>query len=388
MQAKLLLEDGTIFEGKAFGAVGESVGEVVFNTGMTGYQELLSNPSYCGQIVVMTYPLIGNYGIIRDDFESIRPFIHGIVVRRHEEMPSNWRVQSTLDDLLNEYGIPGISDIDTRMLTRKIRQHGSMKGLLSTSGHSIADLQEMLKAGQLSTNQVARVSSNTSYITPGNKERIVVVDYGLKHGIIRELSERGCEVVVVPYHTSATQIRKLAPDGIVLSNGPGDPKQVPEAIQTIQELIGQIPMFGIGLGHQLFALASGAESEKMMFGHRGNYPVKDVRSARCYNTSQSHGYTIKEDSISGTELEVTHVNSNDGTIEGLRHKKQPAFSVQFHPEAAPGPYDTTYLFDEFLELIRTIKDEHPEKPRQSQMLAAWENKTTQAAKGEHQHAQK
>lgn len=386
MQAKLLLEDGTVFEGKAFGAVGDSVGEVVFNTGMTGYQELLSNPSYCGQIVTMTYPLIGNYGIIRDDFESIRPFIHGIVVKRHELMPSNWRARYTLDDVLKEYGIPGISDIDTRMLTRKIRQHGAMKGLLSTSGHSIAELQEMLNASQLITDQVARVSSETAYIAPGNKERIVLVDYGVKHGIIRQLSERGCEVVVVPYDTTAEQIRKLAPDGIVLSNGPGDPKQVPGALHVIQELLGQTPMFAIGLGHQLFALACGADSEKMKFGHRGNYPVKDVRSGRSYNTSQSHGYTIKEDSISGTELEVTHINNNDGTIEGLRHKKQLAFSVQYHPEAAPGPYDTTYLFDEFLEMIRTSQADHPEMPRQSQMLAAWEKKTLQAAKGEHQHA--
>lgn len=390
MQAKLLLEDGTLFVGKSFGAEGNSVGEVVFNTGITGYQEVLSDPSYCGQIVTMTYPLIGNYGITRDDFESIRPYIHGFVVRQHEESPSNWRSQLTLDHLLKEYGVLGISDIDTRMLTRKIRQHGVMKGLLTTEDCSVEELKQMLNAGQLLTDQVARVSTKNVYSAPGTKERIVLVDYGAKSGIVRDLTKRGCDVIVVPQDSTADQIRRLTPDGILLSNGPGDPKDVPHAVTMIKELLGEIPLFGICLGHQLFALAGGADTEKLKFGHRGgNHPVKDLQSGRCYITSQNHGYTVKEDSIAGTELEVTHINNNDKTIEGLRHKKHAAFSVQYHPEAAPGPFDSTYLFDDFIAMIRDFKQQNPEAPRQSQMLAAWQEKhKTQSAKGELHYAQK
>jgi carbamoyl-phosphate synthase small subunit len=390
MQAKLLLEDGTLFVGKSFGAEGNSVGEVVFNTGITGYQEVLSDPSYCGQIVTMTYPLIGNYGITRDDFESIRPFIHGFVVRQHEESPSNWRSQLTLEYLLKEYGILGISDIDTRMLTRIIRQHGVMKGLLTTEDCSVEELKQMMNAGQLITDQVARVSTKSTFSAPGIKERIVLVDYGAKSGIVRDLSKRGCDVVVVPHDSTAEQIRRLSPDGILLSNGPGDPKDVPQAVTMIRELLGEIPLFGICLGHQLFALAGGADTEKLKFGHRGgNHPVKDLQSGRCYITSQNHGYTVKEDSIEGTELEVTHINNNDKTIEGLRHKKHAAFSVQYHPEAAPGPFDSTYLFDDFIAMIRDFKKQNPEAPRQSQMLAAWQDKNkSQSAKGELHYAQK
>ncbi|MBE9912730.1 glutamine-hydrolyzing carbamoyl-phosphate synthase small subunit [Paenibacillus donghaensis] len=371
MQARLLLEDGTLFTGSAFGAEGERTGEVVFNTGITGYQEVLSDPSYCGQIVTMTYPLIGNYGITRDDFESAAPYVHGFVVRRHETVPSNWRAEYSVDNLLKEYGIVGISGIDTRMLTRMIRQHGTMRGILTTSAASVEELRERLAGSPVLTNQVATVSTPHVYSSPGSKERIVLVDYGAKTGILRELTARGCDVVVVPHDTTADEIRRLNPDGIQLSNGPGDPKDVPHAIDTIRELLGEYPIFGICLGHQLFALACGADTEKLKFGHRGgNHPVKDLRTNRCYITSQNHGYTVNEQSIAGTELEVTHINNNDKTIEGLKHKTYPAFTVQYHPEAAPGPYDNSYLFDQFLDMIREHKKQHPANPRQAELAAA------------------
>ncbi|WP_322905114.1 glutamine-hydrolyzing carbamoyl-phosphate synthase small subunit [Paenibacillus campi] len=371
MQAKLLLEDGTLFTGRSFGAEGETTGEVVFNTGITGYQEVLSDPSYCGQIVTMTYPLIGNYGINRDDFESVRPYINGFVVRRHEPVPSNWRAQYSIDELLREYGIIGISDIDTRMLTRRIRHQGTMRGILTTAALAPEELMERLQASAAASDQVSRTTTQHMYSSPGAKERIVLIDYGAKSGIVRELTQRGCDVVVVPQDTTAEQIRRLHPDGIQLSNGPGDPKDVPAAAKVIAELLGEYPIFGICLGHQLFALACGADTEKLKFGHRGgNHPVKDLSTGRCYITSQNHGYTVKEQSIQGTELEVTHINNNDKTIEGLKHSKYPAFSVQYHPEAAPGPFDNSYLFDQFLAMIREHKQNQPQTTRQTEMFAA------------------
>lgn len=370
MQAKLLLEDGTLFTGTSFGSDRESVGEVVFNTGITGYQEVLSDPSYCGQIVTMTYPLIGNYGITRDDFESIRPYVHGFVVRRHEEIPSNWRAEYSVDRLLKEYDIPGISGIDTRMLTRKLRHFGTMKGILATGNKSIEELQEMLQATPLLRDQVARTSTQQVFSSPGSRERIVLVDFGAKSGILRELTQRGCDVVVVPHTTTADEIRALRPDGIQLSNGPGDPKDVPHAIEMLKEVLGEIPVFGICLGHQLFALACGADTGRLKFGHRGgNHPVKELSTGRCFITSQNHGYTVVEESVANTELEVTHINNNDKTIEGLRHKQYPAFSVQYHPEAAPGPHDSSYLFDQFIEMIREHKRNTPKIPRQAELVA-------------------
>lgn len=380
-QARLLLQDGTLFTGQGFGAEGKSVGEVVFNTGITGYQEVMSDPSYCGQIVTMTFPLIGNYGISRDDFESISPHIHGFVVRRHETVPSNWRAQYTVDQLLKEYGIIGISDIDTRMLTRILRNHGTMKGILTTGNERIEELQERLGSTPLLRNQVELTSTKSVFSSPGEKERIVLVDYGAKSGILRELTKRGCDVIVVPQNTTADDIRRLHPDGIQLSNGPGDPKDVPHAVETIRQLLGEYPIFGICLGHQLFALACGADTDKLKFGHRGgNHPVKELESGRCFITSQNHGYTVKEDTISGTELEVTHINNNDKTIEGLKHKRFPAFSVQYHPEAAPGPYDSSYLFDRFLELIRNNKIANPVRSRQAHL--------SETLRGELQYAHK
>ncbi|NGQ93769.1 glutamine-hydrolyzing carbamoyl-phosphate synthase small subunit [Brevibacillus sp. SYP-B805] len=358
MRARLILEDGTECVGTAFGAVTETLGEVVFNTGLTGYQEVLSDPSYCGQIVTMTYPLIGNYGINRDDFEAVRPFIHGFVVREHCDTPSNWRSASTLDELLKAYGIPGIAGVDTRMLTRKIRHYGTMKGMITTSEAPLHELVASLQEASLMTDQVSRVSTKSVFSCPGSGHRVVLVDFGAKHGILRELTKRGCDVVVVPYNVTAEEIRRIQPDGILLSNGPGDPKDVPQAIQTIREILGQYPLFGICLGHQLFALASGADTEKLKFGHRGgNHPVKELATGRTYITSQNHGYAVTEASIKGTSLEITHVALNDGTIEGLRDASKQAFSVQYHPEAAPGPYDSGYLFDQFMAMIASAKEE-------------------------------
>lgn len=389
MQARLLLEDGTLFAGKAFGSEGHTVGEVVFNTGITGYQEVLSDPSYCGQIVTMTYPLIGNYGIARDDFESVRPFIHGFVVRQHEMVPSNWRAEYSIDSLLKEYGIVGISEIDTRMLTRIIRHHGVMKGVLTTSSQSVAELQEQLGIASDITDQVSRVSTKSVFNLPGYQERIVLVDFGSKSGILRELMKRGCDVVVVPYDTTADQIRRLAPDGILLSNGPGDPKDVAPAVKMIAELLGEYPIFGICLGHQLFALACGADTTKLKFGHRGgNHPVKDLLSNRCYITSQNHGYTVTQESIASTDLMITHINNNDGTIEGLKHTKHAAFSVQYHPEAAPGPFDSSYLFEDFLTMVHAFKQDHPQEPRQAQMVAARQSRNASVLKGDLQYAKK
>ncbi|MBO8171116.1 MAG: glutamine-hydrolyzing carbamoyl-phosphate synthase small subunit [Bacillaceae bacterium] len=355
-QARLILENGVVFRGTAFGHETDSTGEVVFNTGMTGYQEILTDPSYCGQIVTMTYPLIGNYGINRNDFESIRPYVHGFVVKEYAEFPSNWRSGITLDQFLKEFEIPGIAGIDTRKLTRIIREHGTLKGMITTSGESDDVLINQLKETPLMTNQVEVVSTGRSYRCPAKGPRVVLIDYGSKQGILRELVNRGCDVTVVPYNVTADEIRRIQPDGIMLSNGPGDPKNVPGAADTIRELLGDYPIFGICLGHQLFALASGADTEKMKFGHRGsNHPVKDLKQGRVYITSQNHGYAVSAESVAQTDLEITHLALNDETVEGLKHKKYPAFSVQYHPEASPGPEDSSYLFDQFMDMMQQSK---------------------------------
>ncbi|OWR27938.1 carbamoyl phosphate synthase small subunit [Saccharibacillus sp. O23] len=356
MKARLILEDGTLLTGTSFGSDKQMTGEVVFNTGITGYQEVLSDPSYCGQIVTMTQPLIGNYGINREDFEAIRPWIHGFAVRRYETAPSNWRSEYDLGTLLKEYDIPGISDIDTRMLTRRLRDRGTLRGLITTGSASVEELLEQLRETAAPHDQVSRVSTPRSYRVPGTKQRVVVIDYGSKSGIVRELGDRGCDVVVVPHTANVADIERFNPDGVLLSNGPGDPKDVPEAIATVRELIGKLPLFGICLGHQLFALASGADTSKLKFGHRGsNHPVKEVSTGRCLITSQNHSYSVLEETLQETELEITHINNNDGSVEGLKHKHAPAFSVQFHPEAAPGPTDSNRLFDEFLQMIDEFK---------------------------------
>jgi carbamoyl-phosphate synthase small subunit len=361
MKRLLILEDGTIFKGEGFGSDTAVTGEVVFNTGMTGYQEILSDPSYCGQIVTLTYPLVGNYGINRDDFESITPAFSAFVVKEVADFPSNWRSKMSLDEYLKTKNIPGISGVDTRKLTKIIRQYGTLKGAICSSEEKPLEVLERLKATKLRTDQVKQVSTKSAYPSPGRGHRIVLVDFGMKHGILRELNDRNCDVVVVPYNATADEILALSPDGIMLSNGPGDPKDVPEAIEMIKEILGKVPMFGICLGHQLFALACGANSEKMKFGHRGsNHPVKDLKTGKVALTSQNHGYTVEEGSIAGTELEITHIALNDGSVEGLRHKTAAAFTVQYHPEASPGPEDANELFDQFLSLVELAKQEDTE----------------------------
>jgi carbamoyl-phosphate synthase small subunit len=351
MEARLLLEDGSRWVGTSFGAEGETIGEVVFNTGMTGYQEVLTDPSYCGQIVTMTYPLIGNYGLNRYDMEAQQSFVHGFIVREHAELPSNWRSEQSISNWLKEQGILGIAGIDTRQLTRKIRLHGTMRGVLTTRPAAWEELAERLDVPPM-RDQVARVSTKSIYTLPSYGKRVVLMDFGAKYGLERELVKRGCEVVVVPHDTSVDEIRRLRPDGVLLSNGPGDPKDVPQAVKTVESLLGEVPLFGICLGHQLFALACGADTEKMKFGHRGsNHPVKELASGRTYITSQNHGYAVSVDSLAGTSLTMTHMALNDGTCEGLAHVKYPAFSVQYHPEASPGPHDSEYLFDRFIEMM-------------------------------------
>ncbi|WP_078413403.1 carbamoyl phosphate synthase small subunit [Priestia abyssalis] len=356
MKRQLILEDGTVFVGKGFGSDTGLTGEVVFNTGMTGYQEILSDPSYCGQIVTLTYPLIGNYGINRDDFESIEPAVNGLIVKEYCEVPSNFRSSMTLDEFLKQKNIPGLAGIDTRKLTRKIREYGTLKGKMCSMDVNVEEVVDSLKATVLPVNQVQQVSTKRAYPSPGRGPKVVLVDFGMKHGILRELTVRNCDVLVVPYNTTAEEILRLNPDGIMLSNGPGDPKDVPEAINMIQGVLGKVPLFGICLGHQLFALACGADTEKMKFGHRGsNHPVKELATNRVALTAQNHGYTVREESLAGTGLSVTHVALNDGTVEGLKHDTHAAFTVQYHPEASPGPEDANYLFDRFIELMETNK---------------------------------
>ncbi|XJZ28435.1 carbamoyl phosphate synthase small subunit [Bacillota bacterium Lsc_1132] len=358
MKRQLILEDGTIFIGKAFGSDTDTVGEVVFNTGMTGYQEILSDPSYCGQIVTLTYPLIGNYGINRDDFESITPAVKGFIVKETADFPSNWRSERTLDEYFKRKKIPGISGIDTRKLTRIIRQYGALKGMICSIERDADEALEMLRSKDLPTNQVSQVSTKNPYPSPGRGKRVVLVDFGMKHGILRELNQRDCDVIVVPYNTTAEEILQLRPDGIMLSNGPGDPKDVPEGIEMIKGVLGKVPLFGICLGHQLFALACGAETVKMKFGHRGsNHPVKDLRTGKVAITAQNHGYTVENDSIQNTRLEVTHIAINDESIEGLKHLDYQAFTVQYHPEASPGPEDANELFDQFIDMMISEKQE-------------------------------
>lgn len=352
MERLLILEDGTVFKGKAFGANNNVFGEIVFTTSMTGYQETITDQSFNGQIITFTYPMVGNYGVNRDDYESIAPTCKGVVVKEHARVASNWRSQMTLDEFLKRKGIPGISGVDTRALTRKIRQVGTMKASIVDVGDSFEHAFDQLKATVLATNQVQQVSTSKPYPSPGTGKNVAVIDFGLKHSILRELSKRNCNLTVLPYNTDAKTILSLAPDGVMLTNGPGNPKDVPEAIEMIREIQGKIPIFGICLGHQLFALANGADTYKMKFGHRGlNHPVREIATGRIDFTSQNHGYAVDEKTVDPDQLLITHVEVNDGTVEGIRHRHYPAFSVQFHPDAAPGPHDALHLFDEFMEMM-------------------------------------
>lgn len=358
MKAYLALEDGTVFEGTGFGAEGEVTGEIVFNTGMTGYQEVLTDPSYCGQIVTMTYPLIGNYGVNFEDIESARPQVKGFVVREMCKTPSNWRSLESLSEYLKRYGITGIEGIDTRALTIILRDKGTMKGIIAT-GDSI-DIEKRMDAirSYETVNPVEKVTTPEVRHFEGKGLRIALIDYGIKQNIIRSLRKRDCDVYLLPASSSAESILEIKPDGIMLSNGPGDPKDCGPQIETIKELAGRIPIFGICLGHQLTALAFGSDTEKLKYGHRGcNHPVKDIAMDLTYITSQNHGYTIVEDSMDKSMMRVSHRNMNDGTVEGVEYLNVPVFTVQFHPEASPGPADTAYLFDRFIALMNSWKGE-------------------------------
>jgi len=353
-KAYLALADGTIFEGRSFGLAGKALGEVVFTTGMTGYQETLTDPSFCGQILVMTYPLIGNYGTNRHHFESEKVWVEGLVVSEACTSPSHYLSQSDISRYLAENGVVGIEGVDTRALTRRIRDKGNVRGVITTEQLSKKELvAEAQKARLVSgRNLVGKVTTSRTYTLPGSGARVVLMDFGVKQSIIRQLQQRGCSVTVVPAHAPIEEIMSHRPQGIVLSNGPGDPRDAEYAVKTIRELAGKIPIFGICLGHQLLGLAFGAGSYKLPFGHRGsNHPVKELATGRVFITSQNHGFALDKDSLPADELELTHINLNDGSAEGMRHKRLPIFSVQFHPEGSPGPKDSAQLFDRFMELM-------------------------------------
>lgn len=354
---RLVLEDGTVFEGIGFGHQNEVSGELIFNTAMTGYQEILSDPSYSGQLVVMTNPEIGNYGINRDDFEAVSPSVNGLIVRDFCEQPDNFRSVEDLDTFLKAHNIPGISNIDTRMLAKHIRRVGTLRGSIDDINTSISETIQRLKNTPEKQHHVESVSTKQAYVIPGRGLRLVVIDLGMKHGILRELTERYCQVTVVPYNYSAEQISRLQPSGILITNGPGNPKSLSKTIETVRNLAESIPLFGIGLGHQVIALAFGADTEKMSFGHHGsNYPVKDLVKKKAFITTQNHIYSVDEESLRNTKLTVTHKALNDNTVEGLKHQLFPVFSVQFQPEGGPGSEDTKYVFDQFLTLIKKFQE--------------------------------
>ncbi len=374
--AILALEDGTVFRGDAFGAEGERVGEVVFNTSMTGYQEILTDPSYCGQIVTMTYPLIGNYGVNREDVESARIWVEGFVVRELSRIPSNWRHTATLDEFLVAGNVPGIQGIDTRMLTKHIRTVGAMKGVISSVDLDEKSLVRKARdwVGLVGEDLVKHVTCTEAYNwdpdgklsrqwttdperaeLPEPRLRVAAMDYGIKTNILRRLRQEGCDVTVFPAHAKARDVLAIKPDGVFLSNGPGDPAGVPYASETIRKLLGKVPIFGICLGHQMLGLACGGTTYKLKFGHRGaNQPVLDTTTGKIEITAQNHGFAVDIESLPDAVVQ-THLNLNDRTSEGLRHTKLPAFSVQYHPEASPGPHDAAYLFPRFIQLM----ERHP-----------------------------
>jgi carbamoyl-phosphate synthase small subunit len=377
-RAILALEDGKIFSGWSWGAPGEHCGEVVFNTSMTGYQEVLTDPSYKGQIVAMTYPLIGNYGVNSEDFESAHPWVEGFVVKENSLYPSNWRSQGSLGDFLGESGIVGIEGVDTRALTKHIRTAGAMRGVLSSVDLNSESLVAKARNSPLmaGSDWVQAVTCAQAYewgrkaakgtgtglwewakgqAVPPSREKkykVVAMDFGIKHNILRHLTSRGCQVFVVPAKTSAEAILALGPEGIFLSNGPGDPASLTYAMETVRSLLGKKPIFGICLGHQILGLALGGQTYKLKFGHRGaNQPVKNLRNGRIEITTQNHGFCVDRDTLPAGQVEITHLNLNDQSLEGMRHKDLPIFSVQYHPEASAGPHDAAYLFDEFISLM-------------------------------------
>lgn len=347
MKAKLVLENGVVFEGKAFGYLKDSVGEVVFTTGMTGYQEVLTDPSYYGQIVTMTYPLIGNYGINLEDMESKGgPKVKGFIVREKCDLPNNFRCELELETFLKAHKIVGLEGIDTRALTKILRNSGTMRGIIVVEDLDDEDIEKKIQAYS-NKDAVMNVTTKEKYIIDGPGKNVAVMDFGIKTNILRCFQKRGCKLTVFPATATAEEVLAIDPDLVFLSNGPGDPTDIPEAIENIKKLIGKKPITGICLGHQLLSLALGGKTSKLKFGHRGcNHPVKDLETNRVTITSQNHGYVVEE---LPDDVVVTHININDGTVEGMKHKELPIFSVQFHPEASAGPRDCEYIFDKFIE---------------------------------------
>lgn len=351
---KIVLENGKEFYGYGFGADVTAINELVFNTSMVGYQEIISDPSYTDQMVCMTYPLIGNYGMTDEDYETKVPTMGGLIVREYNDLPSNFRYTKTLSEVLLEYDIPGISGVDTRMITRIIRDEGSQKVMICDANKPLVDALQMVRDYQIPTDMVSRVSCKKRWYsrTPNHKYDVVAIDCGIKHNIIRKLNEKGCNVTVVPFDTSADEIMKMQPDGLFLSNGPGNPEDVQPVINVVKGLHGQLPIFGICLGHQMISLALGAKTFKMKFGHRGgNHPVMNIETGKIEITSQNHSYAVDVKSLEGTPLTLTHKNLLDDTAEGVESAENKLFSVQYHPESAPGPQDSAYLFDKFIDLM-------------------------------------
>jgi len=368
VKAVLLLEDGTVFEGTAFGAKGQRFGEVVFNTSMTGYQEILTDPSYHEQIITMTYPLIGNYGTNKTDWESRKIFAAGFIVKENCEYPSNWRCKASLDEYLKENNVVGLEGIDTRKLVKHIRTQGAMRGIISSEELNVKKLAQNLAEypGLVGRDIVKDVSVKRTFTwddgvvdvltgvecKPPKKYKVIAFDFGIKHNILRLLRSYGCTITVVPGQMTAKEVLSKKPDGVFLSNGPGDPAAVSYAIQTVKELLGKVPIFGICLGHQILALALGGITYKLKFGHRGaNHPVKNLQTGKIEITSQNHGFCVDLDSLTGKGVELTHLNLNDNTLEGFTCKRKKAFCVQYHPEASPGPHDSRYLFDNFTKMM-------------------------------------